>query len=34
MRILPTSFGVVSLFRRDYYQIPYDPFPYDLKTGW
>ena len=24
---------VVSSFRRDYYQIPYDPFPYDLENG-
>jgi len=24
---------MVSSFRRDYYQIPYDPFPYDIENG-
>ena len=24
---------LVSSFRRDYYQIPYDPFPYDIENG-
>lgn len=23
----------VSSFRRDYYQVPYDPFPYDIENG-
>jgi outer membrane cobalamin receptor len=27
------QFRVVSSFRRDYYQIPYDPFPSDLENG-
>ena len=24
---------VVTSFRRDYYQIPYDPYPYDIENG-
>jgi TonB dependent receptor/Carboxypeptidase regulatory-like domain/TonB-dependent Receptor Plug Domain len=27
------QFRLVSSFRRDYYQIPYDPFPYDNENG-
>lgn len=27
------QFRFVSSFRRDYYQIPYDPFPYDIENG-
>jgi hypothetical protein len=27
------QFRLVSSFRRDYYQIPYDPFPYDSENG-
>ncbi len=27
------QFRIISSFRRDYYQIPYDPFPYDLENG-
>jgi hypothetical protein len=27
------QFRFVSSFRRDYYQIPYDPLPYDIENG-
>ena len=27
------QFRLVTSFRRDYYQIPYDPFPYDIENG-
>lgn len=27
------QFRLVTSFRRDYYQVPYDPFPYDIENG-
>ena len=27
------QFRFITSFRRDYYQIPYDPFPFDLENG-